>query len=316
MASRAAASNTGPSLHSGSAEETATAGGLAPDSRSPGRHRVSDPITPTVSQDRNAVWMQVYQKLSYMKQEPLCQTKISFILMSEGNELSIEASTAPFRDQALRDGDFWVLISKSLALCKHDRPTDRNDSTDSHASVASISAVREGALVEETTERRTGVRWLGAGVVEQQSGDAVRGQGQGHVAYGGAVVAVRPHVIDGVLPSRADGPALGQVEEHLLGGVLGVQDHEHDAVAGVAGPVLRGEAGVGDVVRVDAPAERVNGLADVGVLVDHDEVFVAEDLDRLVGCVGQVRADDQVGLEERPGREVAFGFFVGEITGG
>ena len=135
-----------------------------------------------------------------------------------------------------------------------------------------------------------------------------------HVPHCSAILSMAPHVINTVLPSRANRPALRQVEKHLGLGVLGIQHHEDDAVRRVAGPVLSRMCRVARKVRVHAPAKGRDGLTDIGILVDADEVCIAEDLDSLVRCVREIRPNDQWRLEQRPCCEVALGFVVGEVT--
>lgn len=135
-----------------------------------------------------------------------------------------------------------------------------------------------------------------------------------HVSDSSAVVSVRPHVVNGVLPSRTDRPALCQVEEHRGFGILAVENHEHNTVAGVSRPIFSWVRAVRGIVRVDTPSEWRYACADVWILVDLDQILVPEDLDGLGRCIGQISANDQWRLRQSPSGEVTFRFLVCEIT--
>jgi len=47
---------------------------------------------------------------------------------------------------------------------------------------------------------------------------------------GNTDVLVLPHVVDSVLSTSSYGPTLGQIEEHVLRSLLGVQNHKHHTV--------------------------------------------------------------------------------------
>jgi len=176
---------------------------------------------------------------------------------------------------------------------------------------AELSTYR--ALVVEGA-RSVQRRWLRTNVRQKQCLHAVSRQGESHVPHSDARGVVLPHVVYTVLTTGTDRPGLRQVEKHRLGGVLTVQDHENNTVAGVAGPVLGGMRRVGCIVWVDTPSERADRFANVRVLVDLDKVFVAKDLNGLVCCVGKIGSNDQWRLHQSPRGEVRFCLFIRQIA--
>jgi hypothetical protein len=143
-------------------------------------------------------------------------------------------------------------------------------------SIASIRPIRERTLIIKCTIRLVPRRRrLWSRIIQQERCNSVCRQGERHITHGRPVVRVAPYVVDTILSPGANGPGFSQVEEHLSGVQEGVEDHKRDAVGGVAAPVLRGVRGIRGVVGVDAQAEGGDGCADVRVLVDFDEVFVA-----------------------------------------
>jgi len=139
-------------------------------------------------------------------------------------------------------------------------------------------------------------------------------QRERHIPHHRPIMRMRPHIIHVILPPRSNRPALSEIEEHLSRHILRVKDHEYDAVAGVAGPVLRRVRAVGGIVRVDAPAERADALAYMRILVDLDEIFVPKNFDRFFRSIREIGSDYERGFEERPGCEVALGFFESEVS--
>lgn len=119
----------------------------------------------------------------------------------------------------------------------------------SHSFAINKGPVRRRALKpKRTLIVQLHTRRLIPSISQQQCGDAMSGDRDGHVSDGGTVIRVRPKITNVVLASSTDGPGLGQVEKHRCGCVERVDEHKHDARLGRAGPVLRRVGGVRDEV--------------------------------------------------------------------
>jgi hypothetical protein len=104
---------------------------------------------------------------------------------------------------------------------------------------------------------------------------------------------IAPHVIHRMLPPCPDSPALGEIKEHTLRTTLRIQDHKYNAIAAIAGPVLRRRVRVRDIIGVDAPAKRRDALPPIWVLVNLDEIFVLQNID--VGLQVRITRLRQIG---------------------
>lgn len=94
-----------------------------------------------------------------------------------------------------------------------------------HALIAIIRPIRPRTLPINPTIRqtqRTRLR-LRPSIIQQQRRNPMRRQPNSDIAQRRPIVRVRPHIVYIVKPPRSDGPALSQIEEHVLRGIERVQ---------------------------------------------------------------------------------------------
>jgi len=123
-----------------------------------------------------------------------------------------------------------------------------------------------------------------------------------------------PQIVDTIHAPRSNSPAFSQIEKHISRLVKWVKDHEDYAITTVSGPILRRVCGIRNIVRIDTPAERRNGLANIRVLVNLYEVAIAKYLNRLARCVGKISPYYQWTFQQRPGCEMALRFVVRQVA--